>query len=94
MKAAEQIIRRMLVTEKGTRLRDAHRQYQFEVSPDANKMEIRRAVEQLFRVHVTDVRTLWRRGKWKRGRTQHAGRTTSVKRALVTLRADEKIELT
>ncbi len=93
MKPAESIIRRMLVTEKGTRLREG-RQYVFEVAPEANKIEIRRAVEQLFKVHVTAVNTMWRRGKLKRGRTLHAGRTAARKRAIVTLREGESIELT
>ncbi len=92
MKPAEDIIRRMLITEKGTRLR-GERKYVFEVAPDANKIEIQRAVEQLFKVHVTAVHTMWRRGKLKRGRTLHAGRTPARKRAIVTLREGETIEL-
>ncbi len=94
MKPAEQIIRRALITEKGTRLRERHRQYIFEVAPDANKLEIRRAVEQLFRVHVVDVRTLWRRGQWTLGRTRRPGRTADRKRAIVTLKDGETIEFT
>lgn len=93
MKPPELIIRRMLVTEKGTRLREG-RQYVFEVAPEANKIEIRRAVEKLFKVHVTAVNTMWRGGKLKRGRTLHAGWTPSRKRAIVTLREGEKIEMT
>jgi large subunit ribosomal protein L23 len=93
MKTPEEIIRRMLITEKGTKLRE-QRQYVFEVAPHANKPEIRRAVEQLFRVHVTNVRTMWRKGKWKRGRTWRPGRTAAQKRAIVTLAEGEKIEIT
>ncbi len=93
MKPAELIIDRVLVTEKGTRLA-AENKYQFAVGRDANKPEIKRAVEQLFGVHVTDVHTMNRAGKWKRGRTSHAGRTSDWKRAIVTLKTGESINLT
>lgn len=93
MKPAEKIIDRILVTEKGTRLAGENK-YQFAVGCDANKPEIKRAVEQLFGVHVTDVHTMVRAGKWKRGRTQRAGRTSDWKRAIVTLKAGESINLT
>ncbi len=93
MKTPEQIIRGVVTTEKTTELK-GRQQYVFEVAPDANKIEIRRAVEQLFRVHVVSVRTMWRGGKWRWGRTMRPGRTPDRKRAIVTLRENETIEIT
>lgn len=88
----EQIIKRPLIlTEKGTNLRDTENQYLFEVDIRANKIEIRKAVETLFEVSVTDVNTLIMRGKMKRmGRT--TAKTRNWKKAIVTLAADDSID--
>ncbi|MCF7837011.1 MAG: 50S ribosomal protein L23 [Candidatus Marinimicrobia bacterium] len=94
MRAAEDIIRTVQLTEKGTLLTEQANQYLFEVDRTATKPEIARAVTQLFKVHVTQVRTLNQRGKLKRERTAHFGRTARRKRAIVTLRAGDKIDLT
>jgi len=94
MKEPRYIIQRMLVTEKGTRLTEKLNQYLFVVARDANKLEIKRAVEKIFNVAVTKVNTLNRRGKLKRQRTMRYGRTAAWKRAMVTLKAGDKIELT
>ncbi len=91
MREAYQIIRRPLITEKGTDLRDQTNQYLFEVAGDANKIEIKRAVETLFRVKVRQVRTLSVKGKTKRlGR--FVGRTSGWKKAIATLKEGETIE--
>ena len=104
MRDAQSIIRRPLLTEKSSRLRetggaaDRHaegdtyaQQVVFEVARDANKIEIRGAVQSLFKVTVTSVRTLVVRGKQKRvGR--FAGRRPSWKKALVTLKPGDNIE--
>jgi large subunit ribosomal protein L23 len=92
MKSTE-IIKGMLVTEKGTRLQEQGNQYLFEVARGANKLEIRRAVEQQFKVKVKEVNTMTRRGKAKRLRTQAYGMTPSWKRAVVTLEAGQTIEM-
>jgi large subunit ribosomal protein L23 len=88
----EQIIKRPLIlTEKGTILRDTENQYLFEVDMRANKIEIRKAVEVLFDVSVTDVNTLIMRGKMKRmGRTR--AKTQNWKKAIVTLADDDSID--
>ncbi|MFT5356423.1 MAG: large subunit ribosomal protein L23 [Polyangiales bacterium] len=88
----EQIIKRPLIlTEKGTILRDTENQYLFEVDMRANKIEIRKAVEVLFEVSVTDVNTLIMRGKMKRmGRTR--AKTQNWKKAIVTLADDDSID--
>lgn len=91
MREAHQIIRRPLISEKGTDLKDRINQYLFEVAQDANKIEIKRAVESLFRVKVLQVRTLSVKGKKKRvGRL--VGRTPGWKKAVATLKEGETIE--
>ena len=70
------IVKKLLVTEKGTRLKEAGNQYVFEVDRAANKLEIRREVERRFNVKVQDVNTMTRRGKAKRLRTASYGRTS------------------
>ena len=89
----EHILKRPLVlTEKGNRLREAHNQYMFEVAPTANKIQIRDAIETLFNVKVTDVRTLNVRGRMRRmGRGK--SKTRNWKKAIVELRAGEKIDV-
>lgn len=86
------IVRRALITEKGTTLRETQNQYHFEVARDANKIEIKRAIETIFSVKVGTVRTQQLRGKVKRqGRS--SGRRSDWKKAIVTLKPDQKIEL-
>jgi len=87
------IVKKILMTEKGTRLQEMANQYIFEVDRGANKLEIRRAVEQQFNVKVKDVNTMTRRGKAKRLRTASYGRTPSWKRAVVTLEDGQNIEM-
>jgi large subunit ribosomal protein L23 len=92
MKDARQVVKRALITEKGSVLREQANQYSFEVDAEANKIEIKRAVEAIFKVKVKDVRTQTMHGKVKRlGRSQ--GRRPDWKRAIVTLAADQTIEL-
>ena len=89
---AEDIIKRPLIlTEKGNQLREDENQYLFEVARDANKVEIRHAVEKLWNVEVIEVRTCVVRGKEKRvGR--FVGRTSHWKKAIVTLAAGQNVE--
>lgn len=92
MRDARQVVVRPLLTEKSTTLKDAHNQVAFQVAPDANKVEIRRAVEEIFRVKVRDVRTMMVFGKVKRmGR--YSGLRPSWKKAIVTLAEGQKIQL-
>ncbi len=85
------ILRRPLVTEKGTRLQEEQNQYCFEVDIKANKIEIKRAVEARFDVSVLKVRTMKMHGKLKTlGR--FTGRRPDRKKAIVTLAKDDKIE--
>lgn len=103
MRSPQQIIKRPLLTEKGTRLKETggqagevdpesvRAQLLFEVVRDANKVEIRNAVEKLWNVEVVDVRTSVMRGKEKRvGR--FIGRRPAWKKAIVTLAAGQNVE--
>jgi large subunit ribosomal protein L23 len=104
MRDPQSIIKRPLLTEKSARLRETGggasapaegdsyaQQAVFEVARDANKVEIRCAVQDLFKVTVTDVRTVVVRGKQKRiGR--FSGRRPTWKKAYVTLKAGDNIE--
>ena len=90
MKEAQKIIRRPLITEKSTRQKDDYHQYAFEVHPDANKIEIQSAVEQLFKVKVIHVQTCNVLGKLKRlGRK--FGKRADWKKAIVTLKEGDRI---
>ena len=82
--SSHQVILRPLVTEKGMHRATRNNQYAFEVNPLAGKLDIRRAVEELFEVKVTKVRTQNRRGKPRRYRFRY-GRTKDWKKAVVTL---------
>jgi large subunit ribosomal protein L23 len=92
VKDPRSIIRRALVTEKGTALREAANQYQFEVATRANKIEIKKAVQKIFNVKVREVRTMTMPGKAKRmGR--YLGHRPDWKRAVVTLEPGQTISL-
>ena len=85
------ILRRPIVTEKTTIQKEDDNQVVFKVRLDANKIEIRQAVEELLGVKVTDVNTLIIRGKTKRlGRS--LGRRPNWKKAVVTLAPGEEVE--
>ncbi len=87
----QDIIIRPIITEKSNRL-TTEGKYVFEVKRDANKIEIAKAVEALFNVTVTEMNTMTVRGKLKRqGRFE--GRTPTWKKAVVTLKAGDRIPL-
>ncbi len=88
----EDVIKRPLyLTEKGAKLREEENKYTFEVDLDANKMQIKDAVETLFKVTVDDVHTLVMRGHMRRmGRTY--AKTRNWKKAIVTVRDGDSID--
>lgn len=88
---ASQVIIRPVVSEKSYVLSAANR-YTFRVHPDAHKTQIRQAIQQLFDVHVIDVRTISVKSKPKR-RGVTSGRTRSWKKAIVQLRPGETIPI-
>ena len=92
MKDPRAIVLQALMTEKGAKLREDRNTYLFKVDPRANKLEIRSAISTIFKVDVVDVRTINVLGKHKRlGRT--AGRRSSWKKAIVTLKEGQTIDL-
>jgi len=88
---AYQVILRPLVTEKGMHRSTRYNQYAFEVSSQATKEDVKRAVEELFEVKVEKVRTQNRLGKARRHKFK-AGTTKSWKKALVTLNEEHRID--
>lgn len=88
----EEIIKRpLMLTEKGNLLRETQNQFLFEVDRRANKIQIRQAVETLFNVKVTDVRTLIVRGHMRRmGRGYE--KTRNWKKAIVSVKEGDTIE--
>jgi len=86
------IVKNLVRTEKGTMI-EPNRKYLFLVARGANKVEIKKAVEQIYNVKVHDVNTMVVRGKLKRVR-QQVGSTTPWKKAIVTLKEGQKIEVT
>ncbi|KPJ71061.1 MAG: hypothetical protein AMS14_09590 [Planctomycetes bacterium DG_20] len=87
-----EVIVRPLVTEKGVWRTQTQNVYTFEVHPKANKIEIARAVAEIYGVTVLAVRTMWRHGKPRRVRLTR-GRTRRWKRAEVKLDPDDRIEV-
>lgn len=89
---AGEIIKRPLVTEQGMHLVESKNIYPFEVDKRANKVQIRQAIEELFKVKVVSVNTAHRQGKTRRvGRRM--GQRASWKKAYVKLSDGDKIEL-
>ena len=84
-----EIIKSLLRTEKSTRY-EPLRQYLFLVDKSANKIQIKRAVEEIYKVKVESVNTFIMRGKLKRVRQQF-GKTVDTKKAVVTLKKGQKI---
>jgi large subunit ribosomal protein L23 len=85
-----QVVLRPLVTEKGTHVSERNNHYPFEVHPEATKVDIRTAVEELWNVRVVKVRTQNRKGKPRRHRMSH-GHTRNWKKAIVELHEDDRI---
>jgi large subunit ribosomal protein L23 len=85
-----EVLKRPLVTEKGVEKKDNERTLCFEVAPDANKTEVKAAVEKLFKVKVEDVRTASFEGKLRR-RGRFAGYRSDWKKAYVKLKKGQKV---
>ncbi|MFZ4116536.1 MAG: 50S ribosomal protein L23 [Chthoniobacterales bacterium] len=94
MKEATQLIQKVHISEKASLVAEKLNQYVFRVSPEANKIEIKNAIERLFKKHVVAVRTMQYAGKKKRERRADFGRRAHWKKAVVSLAPGEKIELT
>jgi large subunit ribosomal protein L23 len=87
------LIKNASLTEKATLMSEKQNKYVFRVSPRANKVQIKNAIEHLFHKKVVDVNTCNYAGKKKRERRADYGRKAHWKKAIVTLAEGEKIEL-
>ncbi len=90
MKEAYTIVLSPVISEKGTRLTEEQNKYLFKVNKDCNKIEIKRAIEQIYKVQVASVNTMTIHGKMKRFRNTR-GKASDWKKAVVTLKAGESI---
>ena len=91
-----QILISPLITEKMTNISADSGKYGFLVNPKANKIQIAKAIEQKFNVHVVDVKTINHPGKMKtqfRKSGRFTGKTAKFKKAIITLKEGEKIEI-
>lgn len=88
------IVKTVRLTEKGTRQGEVLNQYTVVADRRATKIQIRQAVQELFKVKVLSVNTLNVRGKARRQRTTQAGKASDWKKAIVTLKEGDKISLT
>ncbi|MFM8682184.1 MAG: 50S ribosomal protein L23 [Chthoniobacterales bacterium] len=93
MKEPFDIIRTVRLTEKATHLTDKGNKYVFEVNPAANKLEIKAAIESLFQKKVASVNTANNACKKNRARRAAFGRRPHWKKAIVTLKEGEKLDL-
>ncbi len=91
MKNIYEVIKKPLFTEKGSALKEAENKLLVEVAIDANKMEIKKAVEELFKVKVEKVATIKAHGKMRRY-GKFTGMTSERKKALITLKEGEKLD--
>jgi large subunit ribosomal protein L23 len=91
VKDPRDVLRKPLITEKSTALIEDNK-YTFQVDPRANKTEIKQAVESIFNVKVEKVNTMNVKGRMKRVRNIR-GRTPDTKKAIITLKKGDKIEI-
>jgi len=91
MKDPHDIVKGMIRTEKGANLLPLNK-YQFWTDRTANKIEIKKAIEDIYKVKVEGVNTIMMRGKTKRVRYS-TGKTADWKKAIVTLKKDNKIDI-
>jgi large subunit ribosomal protein L23 len=85
------VIKKPLFTEKGSHLKESENKLLVEVGKDANKLEIKKAIEEIFKVKVEKVATIKTHGKWKRyGKS--IGKRSDRKKALITLKKGEKLD--
>lgn len=91
MKDIYSIVKKPLFTEKGSNLKETENKILVEVAKDANKLQIKKAIEEIFKVKVDKVATINTIGKWKRyGKS--IGKRPDRKKAIVTLKKGEKLD--
>jgi len=92
MKNARKIILAPLITEKNNSLKERYNSYAFKVDVDANKIEIKNAIEEIFHVNIEKVNTINQRGKVKK-MNRYSGKRADWKKAIIKLRQGDSIEL-
>lgn len=85
------IIKRPLFTEKGSNIKEAENKILVEVNMNTNKLEIKKAMEEIFKVKVEKVATITTNGKWKRY-GKFIGKRSDRKKAIITLKKGEKLD--
>lgn len=91
MRSIYSVIKKPLFTEKGSAIKESENKILVEVNKDANKLEIKQAIEEIFKVKVDKVATVMSHGKWKRyGKS--IGRRSDRKKAIITLKKGEKLD--
>ena len=93
MKDIFQVVRTIQLSEKATLLTELNNEYVFKVDRNANKLEVKEAIERIFGKKVESVRTCNYKGKKKRERRADFGRTANWKKAIVTLAEGDRIDL-
>jgi len=91
MKNLYTIIKKPLFTEKGSSLKESQNKILVEVSRDANKIDIKKSVEEIFKVKIEKVSTINIKGKWKR-QGKSIGKRPDRKKAVITLKKGEKLD--
>jgi large subunit ribosomal protein L23 len=91
MKSVYTVIKKPLFTEKGSSLKESENKILVEIDHDANKLEIKKAMEEIFKVKVEKVATIKLPGKWKR-HGKYIGKRSDRKKALITLKKGEKLD--
>jgi large subunit ribosomal protein L23 len=91
MKNIYTIIKKPLFTEKGSALKELQNKILVEVARDANKVEIKKCIEEIFKVKVEKVATINMQGKWKR-QGKSLGKRPDKKKAVITLKKGEKLD--
>ncbi len=91
MRNIHTVVKKPLFTEKGSKLKETENKVLIEVAKDANKLDIKRAIEEIFKVKVEKVATVTTNGKWKKyGRS--IGKRPDRKKAIITLKKGEKLD--
>ncbi len=91
MRSLYSVIKKPLFTEKGSNLKESQNKILVEVAKDANKLDVKKAIEEIFKVKVDKVATITTNGKWKRyGKS--IGKRPDRKKAIITLKKGEKLD--
>lgn len=91
MKSIYSVIKKPLFTEKGSNLKESQNKILVEVAKEANKVDIKAAIEEIFKVKVDKIATINTNGKWKR-QGKSIGKRPDRKKAVVTLKEGEKLD--